>query len=285
VRRGGRADIASSRPYRPGDPIRMIDWKASARLSSARNSDEFIVRERFADEMPAVVLVVDRRPAMALYPPELPWLSKPKAVFAVSRILVASAVAQRSLVGYLDLASSGDVLWEPPRAQLDPWTVDLQDQLAAHEARPYTADDDNVEQALSFLATMRRQVPIGSFVFVLSDFIAPVASQAWARAIDDGWDVVPVVIQDPIWEQSFPDIAGVRVLFADPTLGHPQYVRLSEEDVAHRRAHNEQRLSDLRREHSRLGLDTILISDDRVDAVQATLLEWAQARLAMRLKP
>src|SRR5690348_13730467 len=138
VRRGGRADIASSRPYRPGDPIRTIDWKASARLSSARNDDEFIVRERFADEMPAVVLIVDRRPAMALYPPELPWLSKPKAVLAASRILVASAIVQRSLVGYLDLAS-GSALWEPPRAQVDPWTSDLQERLTAHDDRPFDA--------------------------------------------------------------------------------------------------------------------------------------------------
>jgi uncharacterized protein (DUF58 family) len=285
VRRGGRADIASSRPYRPGDPIRTIDWKTSARLSSAKNNDEFIVRERFADEMPAVVLVVDRRPAMALYPPELPWLSKPKAVLAASRILVASAIAQRSLVGYLDLTSVEDALWEPPRAQADPWTSGLQDRLAAHEARPFDAPEDNVERALAFLATMRRHVPIGSFVFVLSDFIAPVHSEAWAHAIDNGWDVVPVVVQDPIWEQSFPDVAGVRVLLADPTFAHPHYVRLREDDVARRREHNERRLSDLRREHSRLGLDTILLSDDRDDAVQATLLEWAHERLALRLKP
>jgi hypothetical protein len=291
VRRGGRADIASSRPYRPGDHVRNIDWKTSARLSSARNGDEFIVRERFADEMPAVVLVADRRPAMALYPPELPWLSKPQAVLAVSRILVASALAQRSLVGYLDFASRdgegpGDQpFWEPPRAQRDPWSAHLQERLGVHDERPFDAAEDNVERALAFLATMHRRVPIGTFVFVLSDFINPVRTEAWANAVDHGWDVVPIVVQDPIWEQSFPRVDGVRILFSDAVRSHPHFVRLTEADVGERREHNEQRLAELRLEFSRLGLDTVVIGDARTDAVQAALLEWSHARLAMRTKP
>jgi uncharacterized protein (DUF58 family) len=48
VHRGGGFEIVSSRPYRRGDNVRAIDWKASARMSSARLSDEFIVREHFA---------------------------------------------------------------------------------------------------------------------------------------------------------------------------------------------------------------------------------------------
>ena len=44
-----------------------IDWAASARLSSARGTDEFVVRERFADEAPRVIIVCDRRPEMAAF--------------------------------------------------------------------------------------------------------------------------------------------------------------------------------------------------------------------------
>ena len=68
VRRGMGSDVASSRPYQPGDDVHSIDWNASARLSSALGTDEFIVRERFAEEAPRVVIVCDRRPGMALYP-------------------------------------------------------------------------------------------------------------------------------------------------------------------------------------------------------------------------
>src|SRR5882672_10612843 len=79
ARRGLGSDVAGSRPYHPGDDVDSIDWNASAKLSAARFSDEFIVRERFAEEAPRVVVVADRRPAMQLFPPELPWLSKPAA--------------------------------------------------------------------------------------------------------------------------------------------------------------------------------------------------------------
>ena len=60
---GPATDVAGSRPYRPGDDMDAIDWAASARLSTARGSDEFVVRERFAEEAPKVVIVCDRRPA------------------------------------------------------------------------------------------------------------------------------------------------------------------------------------------------------------------------------
>ena len=38
ARRGTGSDVAGSRPYRPGDDVDTIDWAASARLSSVRDS-------------------------------------------------------------------------------------------------------------------------------------------------------------------------------------------------------------------------------------------------------
>ena len=45
-RRGTGSDTAGSREYVPGDSVADIDWSASARLSSARGGNEFIVRVR-----------------------------------------------------------------------------------------------------------------------------------------------------------------------------------------------------------------------------------------------
>jgi uncharacterized protein (DUF58 family) len=273
IRRGGRADVASSRPYHPGDPLRAIDWKSSARLSSARNRDEFIVRERFAEEMPTVVLVVDRRPEMALYDDGLPWLSKPAAMRAAARILSASAVAQRALVAYVD-----DTTWEPPRAQASVWSTTLEQRVDDYLGGEFAAPDDTVQRSLEFLGDVRGSVPLGSFIFVLSDFIAPTPIRAWAHVVDHGWDVVPVIVQDPVWEQSFPQIDGVLVSLADARGGGTRRVRLDADEVAARRAENEARLAALRSGFLRLDLDPVLLSDDTEAAVHGTLLAWTHTR-------
>ena len=285
IRRGGRADVASSRPYRPGDHFRTIDWKGSARLSSARQRDEFIVRERFAEEIPAVVIVVDRRPEMALYPRDLPWLHKPAAVHAAARVLVASALDQRSLVAYLDYAThpgdttAGTPFWQAPRAQANVWRAGLRERLEQHLTHPFDAPEDNVTRALSFLAGLRGTVPIGSFVFVLSDFIQSTPPEFWGHAVDHGWDVVPLIVQDPVWEQSFPQIDGVAMSLADARGSDARVVRLEAREVEERRTVNEARLERLQRDFVRLGLDPIVIGDDTDDAVHATLLDWANARV------
>ena len=285
IRLGGRADVASSRPYRPGDHFRTIDWKASARLASARHSDEFIVRERFAEETPAVVLVIDRRPEMALYPADLPWLQKPAAVHAVARVLVASALNERALVAYLDYSThpgettAGTPFWEPPRAQANVWRAGLRERLDDYLAQDYDAPEDNVAQALAFLGGLRGALPIGSFVFVLSDFIEPTAPESWGQAVDHGWDVVPVIVQDPVWEQSFPQIDGVAMSLADARGSSARVVRLEAREVEQRRSFNEARLDRLQRDFVRLGLDPIVIGDDTDEAVHASLLEWSNSRV------
>src|SRR3972149_10869617 len=80
LRRGIGSDVAGSRPYTPGDDVHAIDWAATARISSARDSDEFVVRELYAEEAPCVVIVADRRPEMAFFSPPLPWLGKAQAI-------------------------------------------------------------------------------------------------------------------------------------------------------------------------------------------------------------
>src|SRR5260221_14139050 len=78
-RRGPGSDVIGSRPYEPRDPVSTIDWFATARLSAASGGDDFVVRDRAADEAPRVARVFDRRPAMGLYPAPPPWPPKPGA--------------------------------------------------------------------------------------------------------------------------------------------------------------------------------------------------------------
>ena len=271
VRRGAGSDVAGSRPYRPGDDARKIDWPASARLSLARGGDEFVVREHFAEEAPRVVVVADRAPSMSLYPE--PWLSKPDVVKAAIALITASAAAVRSFVGYFDYAE-GRPYWVPPRSQRG---------LAQRAgSRPFAAPPDALTRSLLDLERRRRDLPAGSFVFLLSDFLLPPPRETWLRAVRRRWDVVPVLIQDPVWEQSFPDVGGIVVPFVDPGTGELRPAALTSVEAARLRAQNEDRREELVRLLRTLDLDPVLLSSADPRDVLASFLAWADRRFYSR---
>ncbi len=273
ARRGLGSDVAGSRPYQPGDDVNAIDWHASARLSSARDSDEFVVRARFADEAPRVVVLADRRPAMQLYPPALPWLRKAQALEVATRLVAASAYRARGLFGYLDLAA-GEPFWNAPASE--PQWRRLEEELPE---RPFTATAGNVADALEFLELARISLPRGSFVFVLSDFLASPPPERWLSALEHGWDVVPVVIQDPTWEQSFPDVGGVAIPVVDVERGKAGVMRLSRARARELRETHEQRLSELVDELTTLGTDPVVLGADNEEEMLEAFLSWGQQRL------
>jgi Protein of unknown function DUF58 len=283
ARRGRGYDVAGSRPYRPGDDVRTIDWAASARLSAARGTDEFIVRERFTEEAPRVVIVCDRRPEMALFPPGFPWLSKPAAMREAGALIADSTLKARGLIGYLDYASyehpdpalrSEEPFWRPPASQHEHWRL-----KESHLEYPaYHAPADNLTRALGYLTELRRQLPSGSFVFVLSDFIESPSLVAWNEALELPWELVPVIVQDPIWEQSFPAVGSLIVPLADPATGHVAMVRLRRREAEARREANEQRLERLLADFGSLDLPPVLLSTSEPDDVLRAFLAWAAER-------
>ena len=277
VRRGRGTEVAGSRPYRPGDDIRTIDWGASARLSSARGSDEFVVRERYADEGPRVVLVADRSPGMQLFSPPLPWLDKAAAMHRVSEIVVGSALQAGGFVGYIDHAD-GEPYWLPPRGERR--LAYLREERMAHAG--WAAPPDGLQRSIEHLFEHRRNVTAGSFVFVLSDFLEPVSRDTWLTAVEHLWDVVPVVIQDPVWEQSFPDVSGIAVPLRDPRTGRVTHVRLTRREARERTRLHEERLLALLDELALLDLDPVLISSSEPADVLASFLDWTEFRRARR---
>ena len=272
-RRGTGSDVAGSRPYRPGDNVHAIDWAASARLSSALGSDEFIVRERFAEDAPRVIVVCDRRPGMALYPPGLPFLSKQRASVVAAEMVAASGAAARGLVGYLDFAE-GEPFWRSPRSQREALRVE-----ESHLAYPsFRAPEDNLQKAVEHLLEARRALPSGTFVFVLSDFLVPPRPETWLRALELRWDVVPVVIQDPTWEQSFPDVGGVTIPIVDAASGRAATLRLTKREAREQRARNEERFRLLLDSFLRLDLDPVVLSTSDVEEILARFLDWSEQR-------
>ena len=278
VRRGRGSEVAGSRPYRPGDDIRTIDWSASARLSSARGQDEFLVRERYADEGPRVVVVADRSPELSFYKPPLPWLDKAAAMRTALEVVLASAAEAGGFVGYID-AADGEPYWLPPRGERRLAHV-REERL---DTAGWGAPADGVERSLEHLFEHRRQVTAGSFVFVLSDFLEAPSRETWLTADEHLWDVIPIVIQDPTWEQSFPEVSGIVLPFRDPRTGRITYVRLTRREAAARKRMHEERLRALLDELALLDLDPILISSSQPSEVLASFLDWTEVRRARRL--
>jgi uncharacterized protein (DUF58 family) len=277
LRRGSGTDVAGSRPYYPGDDIDAIDWPASARLSTARGSDEFVVRERFAEEAPKVVIVCDRRPEMAHFSAPLPWLDKPSAMRHAVELILASSGAAGGFVGYLDYAD-GDPHWRPPKGERK--LIELRDQrLWSSE---FGGPPDWLERSIAHLAAHPRAITAGTFVFVLSDFLPPASKEVWLTTKEYRWDVVPVVIQDPTWEQSFPDVSGIVVSLRDPRTGKVAPIRLRRKEAAARKAENEERTRDLLETFRTLDFDPVLVSSNDRAEILSEFLAWTALRRARR---
>jgi uncharacterized protein (DUF58 family) len=276
-RRGRGSEVIGHRPYERGDPVTTIDWPASARLSATSGADAFVVRDHAADEAPRVVLVIDRRPAMALYPEPLPWLAKRDALReAVIAIATSAAVAQSDLAA-LDFGA-GDAWWVPPGRRDRRWLIAERE----HGDIPFGAPEDTLERSLAFLDRRRVQLPGGSFVFILSDFLAPPSSEALRRAVGHGWDVIPVVIQDPVWEQSFPAVGGVAVPVADPRRRGISLVRVSRRQAEARRLANASRHEGLLAQFAAFGLRPITIGTSNPRDIDTLFIEWSSERSGIR---
>ena len=182
-------------------------------------------------------MLCDRRPSMALYPPPFPWLSKPAVVRAATESIVASANSAHAPVGYLDYAgattANGEPFWIKPSGREMIQRIELRQD----EAPEYDAPDDGITRGLDFLGRFRAELSSGTFVFVISDFLGPpIDESTWLTAAARRWEVVPVVIQDLVWEQSFPaDRWARRAAERSAATGEMLEARVSRREALRRR--------------------------------------------------
>lgn len=273
-RRGEGDEVAGMRPYRRGDRTSTIDWRASARLSAARGTDEFVTREFFAVQAPRVVLVCDRRPAMGLYDERLPWLDKRAAVGGVVELVVASTLAERGDLAYVE-HTGGHGTWLPPSRSAHHRT--LARRLAT---TPWSGPPDGLRRSLDLLARRRSLFPVGSFVFVVSDFLDAHVSRAWSTLRSLLLDVTPVIVQDPTWEQSFPPVRAAVLELVDPETGQRSDVWI--EDGRERAARNERRLGATVDGMRRLGFDPVVVGSSAHANVHEVFARWAARRRRLR---
>ena len=269
--RGEGDEAAGSRPYRPGDRLSWIDWGASARLSAARGSDELVVREFFAQRAPRAVIVCDRRPSLGIYPAPLPWLDKTAAMAAIVALVAASARAARGDVGLVASSASGPFYLAPGNAAS---SVRLVERATGRADAP----PDSLARSLELLTRRRAAIPVGTFVFVLSDFLEAVPSRLWMRLRGLGWDVTPVLVQDPVWEQSFPSIGGGVVPFVAPGSARLSDVWITRRHARKLAGANERRLTETIGRFRRLGFDPVVVGTADPAEIAGLFHGWAARR-------
>ena len=282
-RRGQGDEVAGARPYRAGDRRTWIDWRASARLSAARGADEFVVREFFADTAPRVVVAVDRRPRMGLYEPPFPWLDKPAAIDVAVRSIGRATLAEGGDLAYVE-HRNGSTVWSPPGSPaLVPGR--LARRSAGTPGYPGVGagtSPRSLESALEVLVGHASSFPVGTFVFVVSDFVDAVRPRMWLSLRALRWDVTPIVVQDPLWEQSFPDVGGVLLPVCDASTHEIADVLLTRHESRRRASANEERLRGLLRGFTRLGFDPIVIGSSEPETIAASFDRWADRRRRLR---
>jgi hypothetical protein len=189
--------------------------------------------------------------------------------------IAASAVAGLGEVAYLDHAApDGRAFWLPPVGRRR-----IADVRARLDEAPFQAPERALGLGLQALCRHGPVLPPGSFVFVLSDFLTPVRPAEWMRLRALRWDVVPLVVQDPTWEQSFPNVHGAVVPFADPATGDIAPTRFTRHEVRQLALAHERRLDRVLRTFRSLGFDPVVVDTD--DAF-APLAAWAARRQALR---
>jgi uncharacterized protein (DUF58 family) len=250
--RGAGSEIAGTRPYRPGDRLATIDWAASARLATARGEDLFVVREHTADVAVRAVVVTGGNAGLAA--PGPPWLDKPAALAEAAAAIATSVEAAHGSVGFLD----GTRLRAAPR--------------------PAARASGGLERSLGYLRRARLDAPAGTFVFVCSDFLPAPDAALWRLALAQGWDVVPVVAQDPVWERSFPAVGPLLLPIADPADGRVRGIRVSRRRAAELRRENERRFERLLSGFAALRLDPVVLASAEPREVDAAFGAWAAAR-------
>ena len=237
--KGRGMEYAESRPYQPGDDVRALDWRVTAR--TGRPHTKLFQEER---ERP-VYLALDLRPGMAF---ATRGVFKSVLAARTAALIAWKTVADHDRVGGVLLGPAGIVDLPPGRGLIGAMRL----LKACVEV---AAQAPAAPPALTVLSSrLARLVRPGSLVFVLADF------RELERAVEADFarialhsDVVFLACEDP-FERALPSLeASLRVTHEGQArtvaLGNPEHLRR----YASRAEARDARLESFARQH-RIGL-------------------------------
>lgn len=201
---GRGLDFEEARPYAPGDDVRDMDWRTTARLGTP-----FLKTYR-EERQPLLHIVLDRGPSMR---------------FGTRRRLKVTQAARLALLAGFAASSQniavGLTLWDGEDRTLGArhgrsgWLEAVQAIVAP--CAPQAAERGEAQHDEARLQTLRAELPRGSRLLLLSDFawLSPLHERVLA-SLGAHCDALAVCISDAA-ERVLPDVG--LACFADPAGG------------------------------------------------------------------
>lgn len=208
IYKGRGLSFASVRPYVPGDDVRSIDWKVTARTG------EPYIKE-FVEERELTLMLVIDGSASVLFGTQ----DRQKRDFAaeLGSVLAYTANSNNDRAG-LVIFSDHLEHYIPPQKNRNHILRLIRDLLTFETKGTGT----NMAAALR---TINRVLRPGAIVFILSDFLTPAETyQQELLLTSKRHETIAVVLSDPL-EESFPDVGMMGL--KDAETGDVQWVDTS----------------------------------------------------------
>jgi uncharacterized protein (DUF58 family) len=187
--------FAAVRPYLPGDDVRLIDWKVTARAR------EPFIRQYTEERELTVMLVMDASPSVFFGTQDR---QKRDLAAELGAVLAYTAISNGDKVGLI-LFSDQVEHYIPPRKGRNHILRLIRDLLTVQPSGRGT-------DLAAALQVVNRAVPTGAIVFLLSDFLMAGASYARDLGITGKQhQTIAIVVSDPL-ETAFPTVGimGLR---------------------------------------------------------------------------
>lgn len=198
VYKGRGLSFAAVRPYEPGDDVRLIDWKVTARTGNPH------IKQHIEERELTLMLVIDGS-ASVLFGTQ----DRQKRDFAaeLGSVLAFSATSNQDKAGLLIFSDRIEhyILPQKGRHHIQRLIRDL----LTFEPRGTGSD------LAAALRTVNRVLPSGSIVFILSDFLLPADDYRRDLLItSQRHETAAIVLSDPL-EEHIPDVGLMRVRDAE----------------------------------------------------------------------
>ncbi len=207
--KGRGMEFDEVRPYQPGDEVRTIDWKVTA-----RTGEPFV--KRYVEERELTVILLFDASASGQFGTVNRF--KREIAAELAAVLAFSAITNNDKVGLLIFTDRIE-LFIPPRKGRQHVLRLIRDLLAFQPAGKGT----NLKLGLDSINRMLKRRGI---LFLISDFLAPPESYRPALQITNRrHDVIAVTLNDPREQADWPGIGLVAL--EDAETGQLQWVDTS----------------------------------------------------------